>query len=73
MSGNDIFPHKPFIEVSPFTVKVAEAELTAFYDLLRLSKLGPRTYENTSANGKFGVTYDWMSKAKEHWQNVFDW
>ncbi|KAK6384931.1 hypothetical protein LTS17_002494 [Exophiala oligosperma] len=73
MSGTETFPHRPSIEVSPFTVKVPEAELTAFHNLLRLSKLGPRTYENTSANGKFGVTYDWMSKAKEHWQDVFDW
>ncbi|KIW12242.1 hypothetical protein PV08_09518 [Exophiala spinifera] len=73
MSDNHIFPHKPSIKVSPFTVKVPEADLKAFYDLLRLSKLGPRTYENTGANGRFGVTYDWMSKTRDHWQNTFDW
>lgn len=61
------------MELTSFTVAIPELELNDFKELLRLSKLGPQTYENLQQDGRFGVTYEWMAKAKHHWETQFDW
>lgn len=66
-------PHRSSVETKPFVVKTSDADLQGLLDLVRLSKLGPRTYENTAAGGKYGLTYDWMSQAKDRWTSGFDW
>ncbi|KAF4806279.1 putative epoxide hydrolase [Colletotrichum siamense] len=66
-------PHTPTLETSPFRLSTPPEELQELRDLVRLSKLGPRTYENSSAGGKFGVEYAWMAEAKERWAGGFDW
>ncbi|KAF9872909.1 epoxide hydrolase [Colletotrichum karsti] len=73
MYGYAQLPHEASVKVSPFHVAVSRDELQDFHDLIRLSKLGPRTYENSSANGRYGVTYEWMSEAKAYWESRFDW
>ncbi|KAF4832844.1 putative epoxide hydrolase [Colletotrichum tropicale] len=66
-------PHTPTLETSPFRLSTPPEELQELRDLVRLSKLGPRTYENSSAGGKYGVEYAWMAEAKERWAEGFDW
>lgn len=66
-------PHQPSLETVPFIIKTSDDDLRGLLDLVRLSKLGPKTYENSSAGGKYGVTYDWMSQAKNQWTSGFDW
>ncbi|KAI8263991.1 putative epoxide hydrolase [Colletotrichum sp. SAR11_239] len=48
-------PHTPTLNISPFRLSTPPEELQELRDLVRLSKLGPRTYENSSAGGKYGV------------------
>lgn len=73
MSDYGEFLHQPSVETTPFTVNISDDDLQGLLDLVRLSKLGPQTYENTTAAGKYGVTHDWMSQAKNHWTSGFDW
>ena len=73
MSSYDRLPQGLSVALESFTVDIPDAELSDFNELLRLSKLGPKTYENLQIDGRFGVTYEWMSKAKSHWETRFDW
>lgn len=73
MSGYDKLPRQASIEVSPFRLATSSDELQSFRHLIRLSKLGPRTYENSSTDGKYGLSYEWMTEAKAYWENTFDW
>ncbi|GJC80900.1 putative epoxide hydrolase [Colletotrichum liriopes] len=54
-----------------FTLRVAEDDITELKTLLKLSKIGPVTFEN--ANDGFGITREWLSDAKDYWLNRFDW
>lgn len=62
-------PGKP----EPFTFHVCEEELAEFRDLLKLSKIGPATWWNQQKTPEFGVSLEWLSKAKETWLTSFDW
>lgn len=67
-------PGKP----EPFQLHVPDSEIADFKTLLKLSPIGPQTYDNTVSTreegGKyFGVTRDWLSSAKDTWLNSFDW
>lgn len=55
-----------------FTLRVPEQELEEFKQLLKLSKIGPETWYNRQEGGQFGVTREWLIKAKDAWLG-FDW
>lgn len=46
MSNYDTLPKAVCLELTSFTVAIPDNELRDFRELLRLSKLGPKTYEN---------------------------
>lgn len=48
-------------------------ELEDLKQLLKLSKIGPRTYENLKDDGYFGISRDWLITAKQHWSQGYDW
>ena len=76
MANYDSVPSGASIQVDNFTLSIPDQQFQDFRDLLRLSKLAPRTYENLHADtkeGKFGVSHEWMTKAKEYWLNEYDW
>lgn len=73
MSTYSELPRQASIETTAFSVSIPQDDINDLMTLVRLSKLGPRTYENTSANGKYGLMYDWMSEMKDHWETSFDW
>jgi len=73
MGSYDRLPEGCQLQPSPFTLSVPEQDYSDFKDLLRLSKLAPKTYENLQNDYRFGVSHDWMSKAKEFWEKQFDW
>ena len=73
MSQYDRLPQGASLDVTRFTLAIPDTQLADFNQLLRLSKLGPKTYENLQKDGRFGLTYDWMSTAKSHWETKFDW
>ncbi|CAN8095446.1 unnamed protein product [Discula destructiva] len=61
-----------------FKLHVPETQLADFKTLLRLSPVGPETWDNKSSTrdvkGKnFGITRDWLVNAKETWLEKFDW
>lgn len=62
-------PGKP----EPFTLRVSDEDLADFRSLLRLSKVGPATWENGRGDGSLGVTRDWLAGAKDAWLGAFDW
>ncbi|KAL5389545.1 hypothetical protein DPSP01_002441 [Paraphaeosphaeria sporulosa] len=65
--------YTPPSSAKPFTLHIPDQDLSEWRQLLQLSKLGPRTFENTQTKDNFGVTYDWLSSAKDHWLNTYDW
>lgn len=66
-------PPNATLKPTPFEAKVPDTELNDFEQLLRLSKLGPKTFENQHTDRSFGVDYAWLEKAKAYWEDDFDW
>ncbi|KAJ4358329.1 uncharacterized protein N0V89_002911 [Didymosphaeria variabile] len=65
--------YTPPSSARPFTLHIPDQELSEWRQLLELSKLGPKTYENQQEKEDFGVTYKWLSAAKDHWLNTYSW
>ena len=61
------------LDIKPFKAHVDEEKLQHFKKLLELSPIGPAVFENTSCQRKFGMTRDYLEKAKTYWLNEFDW
>ena len=66
-------PSKAKTIPTPFKVSIPEDQLTELKTLVRLAKLGPRTYENSQSDRLYGVTWDWMNVLQKQWVNDFDW
>jgi microsomal epoxide hydrolase len=56
----------------PFKLEIPEENLRSFKELLRLSRTGPKTFENQQEDGRFGVSQAWLENAKTEWEK-FDW
>ena len=73
----DTIPSQASLKPKPFTAHVTDLELEGFKLLLRISRIGPKTYENQVADVKdytsFGISRDWLEKAKEHWIENYNW
>ncbi|KAL2831246.1 Alpha/Beta hydrolase protein [Aspergillus pseudoustus] len=66
-------PSAANISPSRFRIAIPDEQLSEFRTLLKLSKIGPQTYENTQEDRRFGVTHEWISARKEEWLTGFDW
>jgi hypothetical protein len=66
-------PQKAKTHPSPFTLSIPEAQLSEFRTLVRLSKLGPDTWESRQEDRRFGVTLSWLADARKYWMEEFDW
>jgi microsomal epoxide hydrolase len=73
MADYSKIPQNASLQLTSCAVTIPDEELEDFKDLLRLSRLGPKTYENLQLDGRFGVSYEWMSAAKSYWEREFDW
>ncbi|KAJ3542143.1 hypothetical protein NM208_g4252 [Fusarium decemcellulare] len=73
MADYDTIPAGVQLQLERFQLRILEEKVDEFRQLLRLSKLAPKTYESLQPDGKFGITHDWISKAKEYWENKYDW
>jgi microsomal epoxide hydrolase len=74
----DTLPSKATLKPTPFKVNVSDKDLEECLQLVRLSKIGPVTWENQTTNPKsltsFGVKRDWLADLKEQWGNgSYDW
>lgn len=71
----EIVPSKASLKPEKFTAHVSDEELNDFKQLLKLSKIGPKTYENqdNDFNRYLGIKREWLSDAKKHWETSYDW
>lgn len=70
----DKIPGKAILKPQKFKIETLQKEVDDFYQLIKLSPLAPRTFENLQKDTNlYGVTYEWMSEAKEYWQTKYDW
>lgn len=58
---------------TPFTLNFPDEEYLQLQQLLRLSRIGPVTWENQHEDGRYGVPRDWLLSAKDYWLTRFDW
>lgn len=68
-------PQTAKAQPTPYNVSISEEKTAELKQLLKLSKIGPETYENRHAEptkGKLGLTRQWLLNAKEEWLS-FDW
>ena len=77
MSSFSDLPSNASLKPKPFKAHVPDQDLSDFKQLLKLSKLGPKTYENSIADVKdftsFGITRDWLAETKTYWETQYDW
>lgn len=66
-------PSKAQVKPTPFKAHVSEEKLSDFKQLIKLSPIGPATYENSQDDRKWGMPRKWLSEAKQHWSTKFDW
>lgn len=62
------------ISVTPFKLNIPDKDHAKLMQLLELSRIGPLTFEASQQNmPNFGVTHEWITKAKDHWLHNYDW
>jgi len=67
------FPHKPTIQVDPFTVSIPQSDLDDLKVILKHTRIPKETFENSQTHPEdYGVTREWFIKAREAWLE-FDW
>lgn len=66
-------PNNVTAKLEPYRLCVPEDELRRFTEPLRLSEIGPETWWNTQNDPQFGVSREWLIKAKQTWLHHFDW
>lgn len=67
-------------KIDYYFVDLGNAKVEELRQLVKLSIIGPATYENRNADpsagkfglSKFGVTREWLADAQDEWQ-AFDW
>ena len=69
----DTIPSTATLKPQRFEAHVSDPDLDDFKHLLRLSKIGPKTYENLKTDRYFGISRDWLVEAKQYWETKFDW
>ena len=70
----DKLPSNATLKPTNFQAHIPDQQLSDFKTLLRLSPIGPETYENTSrTDGQYGVGREWLIETKDYWQNKYDW
>lgn len=58
---------------TPLTVNFTDEEYSQLQQLLRLSRIGPVTWENQHADGRYGTPHQWLVSTREYWLTEFDW
>lgn len=69
----DTIPSNASLKPEKFTAHVSDQDLDDFKQLLKLSKLGPKTYENQKPDNYLGISREWLAEAKSHWESQYDW
>jgi len=59
--------------VRPFEIAIPQDDLDLFQTLLKHSRIGPLTYENSREGRQYGISRKWLEEVKNKWQHEFDW
>lgn len=73
MADYSSLPTGASLNPKPFKAHVPEEKLQLLKDLVKLSPIAEPTYENTGAGRHFGMTREYLAKAKQEWSTNFDW
>lgn len=73
MSDFSKLPSNAKVQPKPFKAQIDQDAIQEFKQLLKLSKIGPAVYENQQQDRRFGMTREWLEKAKKHWETDYDW
>lgn len=73
MADYSTLPSGTTLSPKPFKAHVPEEKLQLLKDLVKLSPIAAPTFENTNAGRRYGMTREWLAKAKEEWSTKFDW
>lgn len=74
MSDFTKVPSAATLKLRPFKAETSGQSLNDLQTLIKLSPIGPQTWENTTAGREeYGLQRDWLIKAKDHWLNSFSW
>ncbi|KAJ8114567.1 hypothetical protein OPT61_g3578 [Boeremia exigua] len=65
--------YSPPSSAKPFTLNIPDQDLDEWRQLLKLSKLAPKTWEGSQEDRRFGVTHKWLFETKEYWLNTYSW
>ncbi|RTE77778.1 hypothetical protein BHE90_007731 [Fusarium euwallaceae] len=57
----------------PFTLRIPDEDCSQLRELLGLSRVGPKTWENQHEDGRYGIPHQWLISTKDYWLNKFDW
>lgn len=66
-------PSGASLKLEKFTAHVSDQDLNDFKQILKLSKVGPKTYENLQTNRYWGINRQWLVDTKAYWENQYDW
>lgn len=69
----DTLPSNATLKPEEFTAHVSDSEIDDFKQLLKLSRIGPKTYENQNPDDYLGISREWLVEAKDHWLNNYHW
>jgi microsomal epoxide hydrolase len=65
-------PSGTTIPISHYKAFMPEDKLQELVALIRTSKIGPETYENSHGGEAFGLSRSWLASAKSVWSS-YDW
>lgn len=69
----DTIPSNATLKPAPFEAHISDEALSDFKQLLKLSKIGPQTYENLKEDRFFGISRKWLADAKQYWETSYDY
>ena len=72
-SSMTFIPPKATLRPTSFKVSIPDTMLEEMKQLIKASKIASETYESSFSDRKYGVTREWITNAKEQWENHFDW
>ncbi|KAK8158055.1 Alpha/Beta hydrolase protein [Phyllosticta citrichinensis] len=72
MASYGTIPSAAKTKPTPFKVEIPQEKLQQLEQLVKLSPLGPETYENLFEDRRYGISHSWLAKAKKEWES-FDW
>lgn len=66
-------PANATLKPTAFQAHVPNQAISDFKQLLKLSKIGPETFENLHEDLTYGVSHKWIAQAKQYWETAYDW